>query len=60
MEEREESVRTIFGGDFDARTGEEGGRMEEVGKEEEKRRRSKDKKVNKEGRRLVKVIRERG
>lgn len=58
MEGREEGVRTIFGGggDFnDARTGEEGGMWGEE-KEERVGRRSRDKKKNKEGRRLVEFI----
>lgn len=46
-------------GDFNTRTGKEGGRRggEE---EEEEGRRSKDKKINKEGRMLVEWIGERG
>ncbi|KYN22005.1 hypothetical protein ALC57_05605 [Trachymyrmex cornetzi] len=61
MEEREEGVKTVIGGDFNVRTGREGGRItEEIEGEEEEERRSKDSKVNKEGRKLVGFIRERG
>ncbi|XP_039312991.1 uncharacterized protein LOC120359478 [Solenopsis invicta] len=62
MEEKEEGIRTICGGgDFNARTGEEGGKLnEDEWGEEEKGRKSMDKKVNKEGRKLIEFIRERG
>ncbi|XP_032690078.1 uncharacterized protein LOC116853231 [Odontomachus brunneus] len=61
MEEREGDRRTIIGGDFNARTGEEGGGEEvEENKGIEKGRKSKDKVVNKEGRKLIQVIEERG
>lgn len=53
MERKDEKVRTIIGGDFNARTGEEGGWIEE---EEGKKRKSKDKKVNKDGRKLFRTI----
>lgn len=65
--EKEGKVEIIIGGDFNARTREEGGR---VGSERENKwgarkergntRRSKDKKVNKEGKMLVKFLEERG
>ncbi|XP_024877156.1 golgin subfamily A member 6-like protein 22, partial [Temnothorax curvispinosus] len=60
-EEGEKGVRTIIGGDFNARTGEEGGWEEE----DEERvegggRRSKDKKINGDGRKLLEFIEERG
>lgn len=44
-----------WGRDFNARTSEEGGRIEVIESEEEKikRRSKKDKKLNKKGRRLV-------
>lgn len=63
MEEREEGVRTIIGGDFNARTGEEGGwqeweEWEEEEREKRKSRRSKDKKLNDEGRKLLQAIEE--
>ncbi|KAL6260864.1 hypothetical protein P5V15_008394 [Pogonomyrmex californicus] len=48
VEGKEEGMRTIIGRDFNART------------EEETKRKSKDKKLNKEGRRLVEWIREKG
>lgn len=62
MEEREINRRTIIGEDFNARTGEEGEWIEYEGenKNEAKGRSSKDKTINKEGRRLIQVIEERG
>lgn len=61
MEGNGDGTRTIIGGDFNARTGEEGGRMGEEEEEEEgTERRSKDKKVNREGRRLLEWIGESG
>lgn len=62
MGEREAGIRTIIGGDFNARTGREGGgiiEMEGEGGDREGRQ-SKDRKVNKEGRLLVNLIEERG
>ena len=61
MEEREEGVRMVIGGDFNARTGGEGGDM--GGEEEDKgleSRRSKDREGNGEGRRLCSFLGERG
>lgn len=54
MEEGEEGVRTIIGGDFNARTGEKGGwgQAEERGEVEESRK-SKNKMINGESRKLV-------
>lgn len=53
MEEEEGGARTIIG-NFNVRTGEEGGwRESEDWKEERKSRKSKDKKVNKEDKKLV-------
>jgi len=60
MEGKEKGVRNIIGGDFNARTGEEGGKVEGEDWEESRYRKSKDKKVNGEGRRLIECIRERG
>lgn len=63
---KEYGVYTLVGRDFDARTGKEGERvkMGEMGEEEEetggRRRESKDKKMNKEGRMLVEFLVERG
>lgn len=55
---REEEV-TIIGGDWNARTGEEGGPInEDLGKG--KNRRSNDKTINMEGRILLKYLEERG
>ncbi|XP_024222719.1 uncharacterized protein LOC112212666 [Bombus impatiens] len=58
LDGREEEVM-IIGGDWNARTGEEGGSInEDLGKE--KNRRSKDKTINVEGRTLLKCLEERG
>jgi len=59
MEGKKKKVRTIMGGDFNARTGEKGGEVRGE-EEEEGRRRSKDKKVNTEGRLLLERIKELG
>lgn len=62
VEESGDGLRTIIGGDFNARTGEERGRLGSGEEEEEERtgRRSKDKKMNKEGRILVEWLKKRG
>ncbi|XP_070162472.1 golgin subfamily A member 6-like protein 22 [Polyergus mexicanus] len=57
-EEKEEYL--MIGGDFNARTEEEGGPIRTGEKEEEELRRSKDKVVNKEGRIMINKIKERG
>ncbi|XP_024891322.1 trichohyalin-like, partial [Temnothorax curvispinosus] len=59
-EKGEKGVRTIIGGDFNARTGEEEGWEEEIERRKERGRKSKDKKINKEGRKLLEFIEERG
>ncbi|XP_029163724.1 golgin subfamily A member 6-like protein 22, partial [Nylanderia fulva] len=64
-EEKENEVYTIIGGDFNARTGEEGGRVrgEENVEEEglgESKRKSKDRVINAEGRKLLEFLGEKG
>ena len=60
--EEEGRIRTIIGGDFNARTGDLGGRVEMGGEEGGvgKGRKSKDTRVNGEGRRMVKRLEEVG
>lgn len=60
MDEKEEGICTLVGSDFNARTGEKKGKIEmkdkrERGIDEERRseRKSKDKKMDKEGRMMV-------
>lgn len=62
MGEREVDRRTVIGGDFNARTGEKGGwiEYEEENKKEAKGRSSEDKVINKNRRKLIQVIEERG
>jgi len=61
IEEKEEGVRVVIGGDFNARTGREGGRIEgeEGGCEERRDRKSRYTKVNGEGRKLHSFLGER-
>jgi len=63
MEEKKEGEKVIIGGDFNARTGREKGAREREGNYksgEKKSRKAKDIKVNKEGKKLVEKIEERG
>lgn len=62
MEEinEEEEGYLILGGDFNARTGEEGGPIGALRGEEKELRKSKDKVINKEGRTMISKIKERG
>lgn len=61
MEGKEGGVGTIIGGDFNTRTGREGGRVSwEEWEEEEMRRNSRDRKMNREGRKLVEWIKDKG
>lgn len=67
MEEKKEVVSTIIGGDFNARTGEKKGSIETRERGEEgtgggnnRRKRSKDGKMNREGREMVRFLEERG
>lgn len=64
MKDREEKIRTVVGRDFNARIGRESGEMkgekEEAEYKERQKSHSKNSKVNKEGRRLVEFIEERG
>ena len=53
MEKQSEKERGIVGGDFNARTGTEGGREVE---DEQRNRESKDRKINGEVRKLVKML----
>ncbi|KAL6431976.1 hypothetical protein ACFW04_007426 [Cataglyphis niger] len=61
MEKEEEEVKTLIGGNFKERTGEKAGwtREEEL-EEKRKGRRSKDKKINGEGRMLIDCIESKG
>lgn len=67
MGEKEEVVSTIIGGDFNARTEKKGGSIETRERGEEgtgegnnKRKRSKDGKMNREGKEMVRFLEEKG
>ncbi|XP_036143283.1 uncharacterized protein LOC118645710 [Monomorium pharaonis] len=63
VEIKEEGTRVVMGGDFNARTGCEGGWRDEIEREEEEeqgRRQSKDKKMDKGGRNLLELLGECG
>ncbi|XP_070529775.1 golgin subfamily A member 6-like protein 6 [Cardiocondyla obscurior] len=61
IKKEEEMEKTIIGGDFNARTGKEGGRIQEDEEvEEEERRSSLDGKINKAGRRMIEILEETG
>jgi len=63
MEEKKEGEKVIIGGDFNARTGREGGAREREGNYksgERKSRKSKDRKMNREEKKLVEKIEEWG
>jgi len=61
VEDKTAGIRIVVGGDFNARTGEQEGRWEgELEEEEVEGRRSKDRKVNREGRYLLEVLEEAG
>lgn len=58
MEEQDGGMKTIIGRDFNARTGEKGGGIRGDGEEEE--RKSKDKRINKEGKIMIEKLEEVG
>lgn len=63
MDGRGDGCKVLIGGDFNARTGREGGRIkegEEYRSGDRKSRKSKDGKMNKEGKKLIEVIEEKG
>ncbi|XP_070526198.1 cilia- and flagella-associated protein 251-like [Cardiocondyla obscurior] len=63
MDEKEEGIRYLIGGDFNVRTGEKGGLWDdEKGEEdkEERKRKTKDKKITGKGRKFCKVLEEAG
>jgi len=66
VEEKGGGYYTLIGGDFNARTGMEGGGYEMIGEEDSneedgrRKRRSKDGNINKEGKKLISFLEERG
>jgi len=62
MEEIEEEKEgyLIIGGDYNARTGNEGGPIVIDKKKEEETRRSRDRVINREGRMMINKLKERG
>ncbi|XP_070529627.1 myb-like protein X [Cardiocondyla obscurior] len=63
MDEKEEGTRYLIGGDFNVRTGEEGGLWDdEKGEEdkEERKRKTKDKKITGKGKKFCKALEEAG
>ncbi|XP_068991496.1 trichohyalin-like [Neodiprion pinetum] len=59
-EEIEGGVKVLVGGDFNARTGQEGGGCWGEGEEDSRSRKSQDRKINSEGRQLVQFLEETG
>lgn len=60
MEGQKAEERVIVGGDFNARTGTQGGRIEGDEEEVGGGRKSKDRKINGDGRKLIKMVEETG